>query len=45
MHFMTPNIVEDLHCASEFHVPWLGNTIDLVLWGLKVFHGELTDQG
>jgi hypothetical protein len=26
--------IEDLHCASELHVPWPGNTLDLVLWGL-----------
>jgi hypothetical protein len=26
--------VKDLHYAGELHVPWPGNTLDLVLWGL-----------
>jgi hypothetical protein len=26
--------VEDLHGVGELHVPWTGNTLDLVLWGL-----------
>jgi hypothetical protein len=26
--------VEDLHCAGKLHVPWPGNTLDLVLWDL-----------
>jgi hypothetical protein len=25
--------VEDLHGASELHVPWPGDTLDPVLWG------------
>jgi hypothetical protein len=23
--------IEDLHCAGELHVPWPGNTLDLIL--------------
>jgi hypothetical protein len=26
--------IEDLHCATELHVPWSWSTLDLVLWGL-----------
>jgi hypothetical protein len=26
--------IEDLHCVGELHVPWPGNTLDLIFWGL-----------
>jgi hypothetical protein len=31
--------IEDLHGAGELHAPWLGKTLDLVLWGLG--HAQL----
>jgi hypothetical protein len=27
-------LTDHLHYAGELHVPWPGNTLDLVLWGL-----------
>jgi hypothetical protein len=28
--------IEAHHYVGELHAPWLGNTLDLVLWGLGV---------